>query len=132
MNSGRYSFRSRRWNAALAQSRRDEEVTEPGFHSSSLHPQGMVKKRRKRGFLQWDGEVLADSPNGGEGECRAILLAVFAAAHAQILVVLLIPQGADLSLSCLNPPGILAQIPGLCRLLNQLNLVKNSMAISSL
>lgn len=61
-----------------------------------------------------------------------MLLAEFAAAHTRVLEVLLIPQGADLSLSCLNLPGIHAQIPGLCRLLNQLNLVKNSMAISSL
>lgn len=54
MNLGRYSFRSRRWNAALAAkagSRRDEGVTETGFHSSSLHPQGMVKKKRKKGII---------------------------------------------------------------------------------
>lgn len=100
-------------------------MTEPGSHSSSLHPQEMVEKKRKRGLLEWDGDILVGSPNGGEGECRETLLAAFAAAHAQVLVVLLIPQGADLSLSCLDLPGIRAQIPGLCRLLNQLNLVKN-------
>lgn len=135
MNLEGYGFRSHCWNAALAaktRSRKDEGVTELGFHSSTLHPQEMVKKMRKRGLLERGGDILADSPNGGEGECRETLLAEFATAQAQVLVVLLIPQGADLSLSCLNLPGIHAQIPGPCRLLTQLILVKNSMAISSL
>lgn len=71
------------------------------------------------GFSQWRGR-------GVQGNIAGCLC------NSKVLVVLLIPQGADLSLSCLNLPGIHAQIPGLCRLLNQLNLVKKSMAVSSL
>lgn len=61
-----------------------------------------------------------------------MLQAMLSSAHAQVLVVLLIPEGMGLNLSCLNLPGSHAQIPGPCRLLSQLILVKNSIAISSL
>lgn len=115
MNLEGYGFRSCRWNAApaaMAGSRRDvllAEGTEPGLHTKMVTDRGCKKK-------------------GVKGNC----FEESAPAHSQVLVVLVIPPGAGLSLSSLNLPASHAQIPDPGRLLGQLILVKNSIVISSL
>lgn len=39
-------------------------MTEPGFHTSVLHPQETKKKRRKRELLEWGNAILVNSPRG--------------------------------------------------------------------